>query len=423
MAAGPPWRGGPYSHTPLCRRHAAGLGGALARFDELVRDAAAAGRPVITHGEPHPGNILRSAADRLGKPMRFFFFLPRPRSVYDLLVRLVFVVPSDPLHPNPTLYNQINMSETTVRKTVILGSGCSGLTAAIYTTRATSSRSSSKATSPAASSPSPRWSKTSPDVPKASRVPNSSKTCKAGIALRRRDRMALVCSRPVPNRPFSVDGDDLHADAHHRLRRLRPLAGLPSEQALIGTASAPAPPVTASSSPARRSPSSAAAIQPWKRRRSSPASPRKVTMIHRSEQFRASKIMLERARANPKIQMLTDTIVEEVLDAVKERSHRPQVPQPEDRRPVFDHRLTRCFSASDTSRTPAIFGQLDLDDDGYMKTEQITCSSPAVIAPRRIRLAVAIRAGPPILPQAITAAGTGCMAALEVEKFLEELGR
>ena len=60
---GQPWRGGPYSEPArrLLARHAARLGGALARFDELVRDAARGGPPVITHGEPHPGNILRSA--------------------------------------------------------------------------------------------------------------------------------------------------------------------------------------------------------------------------------------------------------------------------------------------------------------------------------------------------------------------------
>jgi spectinomycin phosphotransferase len=57
-----PWRGGPYSEPArrLLARHAARLGSALARFDELVRAAAGRGPAVITHGEPHPGNIMRS---------------------------------------------------------------------------------------------------------------------------------------------------------------------------------------------------------------------------------------------------------------------------------------------------------------------------------------------------------------------------
>jgi spectinomycin phosphotransferase len=62
-----PWSGGPYSEPSrrLLARHAARLGRALARFDELARAAAGGGPPVITHGEPHPGNILRSGGGLL----------------------------------------------------------------------------------------------------------------------------------------------------------------------------------------------------------------------------------------------------------------------------------------------------------------------------------------------------------------------
>jgi spectinomycin phosphotransferase len=58
-----PWRGGPYSEPArrLLARHAARLGRALSRFDELVREAGGSGPPVITHGEPGPGNVLRVA--------------------------------------------------------------------------------------------------------------------------------------------------------------------------------------------------------------------------------------------------------------------------------------------------------------------------------------------------------------------------
>lgn len=60
---GQPWNGGPYSERArqLLARHASHLGVALASFDELAREAARSGPSVITHGEPHPGNILRSA--------------------------------------------------------------------------------------------------------------------------------------------------------------------------------------------------------------------------------------------------------------------------------------------------------------------------------------------------------------------------
>lgn len=57
---GRPWAGGPYSEPAreFLARHAAGVAVALARFGDLARDAAASGPPVITHGEPHPGNVL-----------------------------------------------------------------------------------------------------------------------------------------------------------------------------------------------------------------------------------------------------------------------------------------------------------------------------------------------------------------------------
>jgi spectinomycin phosphotransferase len=60
---GQSWNGGPYSEPArqLLARHASLLGRALAGFDELAREAARSGPPVITHGEPHPGNTLRSA--------------------------------------------------------------------------------------------------------------------------------------------------------------------------------------------------------------------------------------------------------------------------------------------------------------------------------------------------------------------------
>jgi spectinomycin phosphotransferase len=64
---GQPWSGGPYSEPArrLLARHAARLGRALARLDELVRAAAGSGPPVITHGEPHPGNIMRGGGSLL----------------------------------------------------------------------------------------------------------------------------------------------------------------------------------------------------------------------------------------------------------------------------------------------------------------------------------------------------------------------
>jgi spectinomycin phosphotransferase len=59
---GRPWAGGPYSEPAreFLGQHAAGVAAGLARFGDLARQAAASGPPVITHGEPHPGNVVRS---------------------------------------------------------------------------------------------------------------------------------------------------------------------------------------------------------------------------------------------------------------------------------------------------------------------------------------------------------------------------
>jgi thioredoxin reductase (NADPH) len=141
----------------------------------------------------------------------------------------------------------------------------------------------------------------------------------------------------------------------------------------------------------------------------------KVTLIHRRGEFRASKIMLDRARANPKIAFLTDTVVDEVLDVGKKE--------------VTALRLRNLKSGSSWDfPTNAMFlgighipnakvfdGQLETDADGYLVTRNnVMTKVPGVFAcgdvqDRRYR-------------QAITAAGSGCMAALEVEKFLEEVG-
>jgi thioredoxin reductase (NADPH) len=142
----------------------------------------------------------------------------------------------------------------------------------------------------------------------------------------------------------------------------------------------------------------------------------KVTLIHRSENFRASRIMLDRAKQHDKIKFLMNTVVEDVYD------HRLNE--------VTGLKLRNVKSGEVTNfPTSALFlgighepnakmfaGQLEADADGYLKThDYVFTRVPGVFAcgdvqDRRYR-------------QAITAAGSGCMAAIEVEKFLEEHGK
>jgi len=141
----------------------------------------------------------------------------------------------------------------------------------------------------------------------------------------------------------------------------------------------------------------------------------KVTIIHRRSEFRASKIMLERAQKNERIKFLTDTIVEDVLDAEKKEVTALKLRNLKNSK-IWDFPTSAMFLGIGHIPNAKMFeGQLDMDQDGYLKTTHYVFTQvPGVYAcgdvqDRRYR-------------QAITAAGTGCMAALEAEKFLEEHG-
>jgi thioredoxin reductase (NADPH) len=146
----------------------------------------------------------------------------------------------------------------------------------------------------------------------------------------------------------------------------------------------------------------------------------KVTLLHRREAFRASKIMLERAMAHPKIQLRTNTVVEEVLGVedkeVRGLRLRDVTNGNEDELAVSGLFL----GIGHVPNTKMFAGQIDLDEKGYIKTTSnvFTTHKSALVQgvfacgdvqDRRYR-------------QAITAAGSGCMAALETEKYLEEHG-
>jgi thioredoxin reductase (NADPH) len=142
----------------------------------------------------------------------------------------------------------------------------------------------------------------------------------------------------------------------------------------------------------------------------------KVTLIHRREQFRASKIMLDRARANSKIDFLTDTVVDDVLDVSKKEVTALRLRNLKSGE-SWDFATSAMFLGIGHIPNTKIFeGQLETDADGYLVTHKnVFTKVPGVFAcgdvqDRRYR-------------QAITAAGSGCMAAYEVEKYLEDEGR
>ena len=138
-----------------------------------------------------------------------------------------------------------------------------------------------------------------------------------------------------------------------------------------------------------------------------------VTIIHRSENFRASKIMLERAKENPKIKWLTNTTVERVLekDGKVGALEVKNVLTGE----TSELDLTAMFVAiGHDPRSGFLNGQVETDEAGYVVVEQPSTktSLPGVFA-----------CGDLVddhYQQAITAAGSGCRAAIDAEHFLAE---
>jgi len=139
----------------------------------------------------------------------------------------------------------------------------------------------------------------------------------------------------------------------------------------------------------------------------------KVSVIHRREVLRASKIMQDRALKNPKIQFIFNTVVEEVL-GTKENGLEGLKLRNVKTRDSSHLRVDGLFIAIGHNPNTEIFkGQIDLDAQGYIKTQPDSTRTniPGVFACGDVQ--------DPVFRQAVTAAGSGCMAAIEAERWLE----
>lgn len=138
----------------------------------------------------------------------------------------------------------------------------------------------------------------------------------------------------------------------------------------------------------------------------------KVYLIHRRNDFRASKIMIDRAKANPKVEFVTPYVVDEILspqglvNGVKLRNLETGAHK--------EIELDGVFVAIGHDPNSTVFkGKLEMDGNGYLQAKHGGISNvPGVfiagdVQDHRYR-------------QAVTAAGSGCMAAIDAEKFLEE---
>jgi thioredoxin reductase (NADPH) len=317
------------------------------------------------------------------------------------------------------------MPENTTHDTVILGSGCAGLTAAIYAARSNLKPLVLEGHEPGGQLSITTLVENFPGWPEGVQGPDLIENMKKqAVRFGAELRMAHLSSIDLTKRPIALN---LGKETIHT-RSLIIASGasarwlnLPSEQALIGhgvTSCATCDGFFASGKEIAVIGGGDTAMEEalFLTRFAT-----KVTIINRSENFRASKIMRERAIAHPKIKFISSTTVEEVLGVeekdVKGLRLRNRVSGDEYVLPVS----FMFLAIGHIPNALAFKGLMDMDSEGYIQTRNNVFTTlngeiiPGVFASgdiqdRRYR-------------QAITAAGSGCMAALEVERYLEEHGR
>ena len=314
---------------------------------------------------------------------------------------------------------------SSIRDCVILGSGCSGLTAAIYAARANLNPLVLEGHEPGGQLSITTLVENFPGWPKGVQGPELIENMKEqatrfGAEL----RMAHLVSVDLSKHPFELN---LGKETLHT-RSLIIASGasarwlnLPSEQALIGHGVSSCATCDGFFSSGKEIAVIGGGDSAMEEALFLTRFATKVTLINRTENFRASRIMLERAIAHPNIKFLSNTIVEEVVGVEEKDVKGLKLRNTKSSEESFLPVSFMFLGIGHIPNAKMFAGQLDLDPDGYILTHGNVFPThngepiPGVFAcgdiqDRRYR-------------QAITAAGTGCMAALEVEKFLEQHGR
>jgi thioredoxin reductase (NADPH) len=138
----------------------------------------------------------------------------------------------------------------------------------------------------------------------------------------------------------------------------------------------------------------------------------RVHLLHRRPEFRASKIMIDRARANDKIRFVTPVVVEEISDVSKGGVENVRLRNTQTNE-ITNLPVEGVFIAIGHEPTTKVFrGQLDMDENGYLITHDGSQTNvEGVFAAGDVQ--------DHHYRQAVTAAGSGCMAAIDTEKFLD----
>ena len=317
------------------------------------------------------------------------------------------------------------MHENTTRDTVILGSGCAGLTAAIYTARANLKPLVLEGHEPGGQLSITTLVENFPGWPEGIQGPELIENMKKqAVRFGAELKMAHLHSIDLSKHPYELNiGKETI-----RTRTLIIASGasarwlnLPSEQALIGHGVSSCATCDGFFFSGKEIAVIGGGDSAMEEALFLTRFATKVTLINRSERFRASKIMLDRAMAHPQIEFMTNTVVEEVLGVEEKDVKGLRLKNKLTGDESVLHVSAMFLGIGHEPNAKAFTGLIDLDDDGYILTKNNVFTTkdgqivPGVFAcgdiqDRRYR-------------QAITAAGSGCMAALEVEKYLEGHGR
>ncbi len=312
------------------------------------------------------------------------------------------------------------MAESIVRDVVILGSGCAGLTAAIYSGRANLRPLVVEGHEPGGQLSITTMVENFPGWPEGIQGPQLVENMKIQAARFGAEfQMGHLVSADLSQKPFMLDFGKEKVQTHTLIIASGASArwlNLPSEQELIGHGVSSCATCDGFFFGGREIAVVGGGDSAMEEALFLTRFASKVTLLHRSDTFRASAIMLERARCNEKIEFRTNVTVEEVL-GVEEREVRGVRLRDRVTGELSDLPIAGLFlGIGHEPNAKAFAGQIDLDDDGYIRThDQVFTRVPGVFAcgdvqDRRYR-------------QAITAAGSGCAAALEVERYLEECGK
>lgn len=139
----------------------------------------------------------------------------------------------------------------------------------------------------------------------------------------------------------------------------------------------------------------------------------RVIVVHRRDDFRASRVMAERVKAHPKIEVRWNSVVQEVLDVSRQEVTGISLKDVKTGH-VETVAVSALFVAIGHEPNTKVFrGKLAMNEQGYLLTDRTRTQVPGVFAAGDVQ--------DPSYRQAVTAAGSGCMAALEAERYIGSL--